>query len=59
VTRCWGCCVMSPALSPEQRARLIDLAREMFRDSPRAAMGIQFGGTVESGVAVASLIEGV
>lgn len=46
------------ALSPEQRARLIDLAREMFRDSPRAAMGIQFGGTVESGVAVASLIEG-
>lgn len=46
------------ALSPEQRARLIDLAREMFRDSPRAAMGIQFGGTVESGVAIASLIEG-
>lgn len=46
------------ALSPEQRARLIDLARAMFKDSPRAAMGIQFGGTVESGVAIASLIEG-
>lgn len=45
-------------LTPEQRARLVDLGRAMFKNSPRAAMGIQFGGTVESGVAVATLIEG-
>lgn len=46
------------ALSPEQRARLLDLARQMFQDSPRAAMGIQFGGTVDTGVAIAMLIDG-
>ncbi len=46
------------ALTPEQRARLLDLARQMFQDSPRAAMGIQFGGTVDTGVAIAMLIDG-
>lgn len=46
------------ALSPEQRARLIGIAREMFVDSPRAAMGVQFGGTVEQGVAIQSAVEG-
>lgn len=45
-------------LSPEQRARLLTLAREMFINSPRAAMGIQFGGTVENGIALAGVIEG-
>lgn len=46
------------ALTPEQRARLMGIAREMFVQSPRAAMGVQFGGTVERGVAIQSAVDG-
>jgi hypothetical protein len=46
------------ALTPEQRARLVGIAREMFVQSPRAAMGVQFGGTVEKGVAIQSAVDG-
>ena len=46
------------ALTPEQRARLNGAAREMFALSPRAAMGVQFGGTVEKGVAIQSAVDG-
>lgn len=46
------------ALTPEQRARLLMLARGQFLESPRAAMGIQFGGVVESGIAISGLVEG-
>jgi hypothetical protein len=48
----------SGTLTPEQRARLITLARGLFLETPRAAMGIQFGGVVEEGITISALVEG-
>lgn len=43
------------ALSPEQRARLVGVARHRFFSEPRAAMGIQFGGLDAQATTIASL----
>ncbi len=48
--RAWGAgsperllSLISPQCSPEQRERLLSLAHESFKNSPRSAMGVSFG----------------
>jgi len=47
-----------PGLPPETRLRLELLAYEMFRASPRAGMGVGFGGPTPEGVEVGRTVPG-
>ncbi|TVQ63567.1 MAG: hypothetical protein EA378_01375 [Phycisphaerales bacterium] len=46
-----------PALTPEQRQRLLNVGWRLFRAHPRAAMGISFGGEVDAMVRITNAIE--
>jgi len=48
----------SSNLSPEARVRLERVAFEMFRQSPRAGMGIGFGGPTGGGVSIGRTVPG-
>lgn len=41
-----------PGLSPEQRQRLLSAGYELFKSTPRGAMGVAFDGTTAAGVLV-------
>lgn len=45
-------------LSLEARSRLLGVARRRFFETPRAAMGFQFGGTLRDRIVIGRLIDG-
>lgn len=49
---------LRPELSPEQRLRLRQVGRELFRTRPLAGLGVQFGGFGSDGVIIQETIPG-